>query len=292
MATLKSIRTRIGSVKNTQKITRAMKMVAAAKLRRAQDAVVAARPYATELARVIEQIQQKGTNHPLFASNKTREKKKARYLIFTSNKGLCGGFNSNLLRKIETHLTKTANQFEQIDVNIIGRKGRDYFQSRKKTFHDFYPELADNFPFTKAQEMANQMVQAYLKEECDAYFIVYNQFKSALTQVVTIESFLPFELKKNEGEETEALHQIEPIFEPSKAKILDSLIPKYLASQLYRAHLESQASELGSRMTAMESATKNASEMIRKLNLVYNRARQAAITTELMDIVNGAESMK
>lgn len=288
MASLKEIRKRITSVKNTQKITKAMKMVAAAKLRRAQTAVQQARPYAKGLKDMISDLASRHTNHPLLTPR--GEPKKALFLLYTSNRGLCGGYNSVLLRKVERYLAENTKNLETIDLDVIGRKGRDYYRARQKTLHAVFPELADKFPFAKADELASQMIQGFLDGSYDEYYIVYNEFKSAISQEVKIEKILPI------GLECVATQQdvsgVDYLYEPSQAGVLDYVIPKFVAMQIYRAHLEAYASELGSRMSAMDSATKNARDMISRLTLVYNRARQASITKDLMDIVNGSEAMK
>lgn len=290
MATLKSIRTRITSVKNTQKITKAMKMVAAAKLRRAQMAVESSRPYTENLKAVMDQLVSgvEVEKYPLF---KTKENpKKICMLLFTSNRGLCGGFNSNLLKATERFIASKKDQYEEIDLEIVGKKGRDFYQSRGRDLKEVHIDFADHLPFAEAEQIGQNMLKGYVEGEYDGYFLVYNEFKTALSQIVRIDQLVPF---ASDGEnEVESDNQVESIYEPNKEAILEDLIPKFLATQIYRAHLESQASELGSRMAAMDSATKNASDMISKLTLQYNRLRQAAITTELMDIVNGAESIK
>ncbi len=291
MATLKTIRKRIVSVKNTQKITRAMKMVAAAKLRRAQMAVVAARPFARGLESLISSIAGRDENisHPVLVARP--EVKKTRFLVFTSNRGLCGGFNSNLLRRLERHLASTPGQFEVVELDVIGKKGRDFYKSRNKETHGTFLSYADILPFEEATTLANQVIEGFVAGEFDEFYLAYNQFKSALVQEVTIEKVVPISITADTAS-TEAKNQIDNIYEPGKREVLDGLIPKLVATQIYRAHLESLASELGARMTAMESATKNAKEMISSLTLIYNRVRQAAITRDLMDIVNGAEAIK
>lgn len=291
MATLKTIRKRITSVRNTQKITKAMKMVAAAKLRRAQMAVVASRPFADRLREVLNVVAEREANsgHPLLKS--VENPKKAAFLLFTSNRGLCGGFNSTLLRKLETHLNHVKSRYELIDLSVIGKKGRDFYKVRHRDPKEVFLEYADKFPFAEAQAVADRMMEGFEAGEYDEYYIVYNRFKSALSQEVEFQKILPFTAEKPAvNANTHSTYG--PIFEPGKKEILDYLIPKYVATQIYRAHLESLASELGARMTAMENATKNAKEMIGLLTLEYNRLRQAAITTELMDIVNGAEAIK
>jgi len=298
MATLKSIRKRIASVRNTQKITRAMKMVAAAKLRRAQLAVQSSRPYSKRLKDLVLSVVERDetASHALFEG--VKNPRRVSVLLYTSNRGLCGGFNSNLLRHVETHLKNA--KYEIADLSIIGKKGRDFYLARKRDIKDLFLDYAQEFPFEAAVEMAQKMINGYLAGEYDVYFIAYNQFKSALSQNVQIEKLIPFTIPESfEKEKTkESEGKFEPhsivdfIYEPSKAGVLDQIIPKYVASQLYLAHLESVASELGARMTAMESATSNANDMISGLTLQYNRLRQAAITKELLDIVNGAEAIK
>ncbi|OGQ09004.1 MAG: ATP synthase F1 subunit gamma [Deltaproteobacteria bacterium RIFCSPLOWO2_12_FULL_40_28] len=286
MASLKEIRKRITSVKNTQKITKAMKMVAAAKLRRAQTAVQQARPYARALKNVISDLVSRNTNHPLLTPKV--ELKKALFLLYTSNRGLCGGYNSVLLRKVERYVAEASKNLDTIDLDVIGRKGRDFYRARQKIIHAELPELADKFPFARADELASQMIQGFLDGSYDEYYIVYNEFKSAISQEVKIEKILPigFEFV------TQEVKGVDYLYEPSQSEVLDYVIPKFVAMQIYRAHLEAHASELGSRMSAMDSATKNARDMISRLTLVYNRARQASITKDLMDIVNGSEAMK
>ena len=293
MATLKTIRKRIVSVRNTQKITKAMKMVAAAKLRRAQTAGVSARPYTEGLRQIVETVAAKGDSvHPLLEA--TEKPAKASFLIFTSNRGLCGGFNSNLLRKIETHLQTLSGKYETVDIRVIGKKGRDFYRARRREPSEVLLDFADRFSFSDAEAQAKGMIDGFLAGTFDEIFIVYNQFRSALSQVVAIEKVLPFSVTSKETLSAAggAKNLIDFIYEPGKKEILDLLIPKCIATQLFKAHLESVASELGARMTAMENATNNARDMMGLLTLQYNRVRQAAITRELMDIVNGAEAIK
>lgn len=310
MATLKSIRKRISSVKSTQKITKAMKMVAAAKLRRASQAVVNARPYANYLHQIITSLSSSQDHHPLF--QEASQPTKACFLIYTSNRGLCGGFNSSLLRKVETFLKSLSHHYKQIDIQVIGKKGRDFYQNKKRSLKEVL--LIDSLTFEEAKKLALPMIDGFLQGHYDEYYLVYNRFKSALSQEVTIERLLPIKTYGSTsspcptsehsnptsghpepvegGKNRQTEKRIDYLFEPSKKEVLETIIPKYVATQIYRAHLESTASELGARMTAMGSATTNAGEMISKLTLQYNRLRQAAITKELMDIVNGAEAIK
>lgn len=266
-------------------------MVAAAKLRRAQQAVVGARPYGDGLRDLIQGLLAGDVEHPLFLPQGSE--KKASLLVYTSNRGLCGGFNSNLLRRVSVHLTTVTGSFPEVDLRVIGKKGRDYFKARNVSPKEIFIEYADKLTFADAQKMAGEMIAGFLQGEYGAYQMAYNRFKSALSQDIQIKTLLPITLEKtteSAGITVESGRHY--IYEPSKNAVLDLLIPKYLAIQLYSAHLESVASELGARMAAMENATNNASDMIGRLTLKYNRARQAAITTELMDIVNGAESIK
>jgi len=287
MATLRDIKKRITSVKNTQKITKAMKMVAAAKLRRAQTNVMGSRPYLNKLKEIVLDISSQADEkkgNPLFKARE--EVKKVAVLVFTSNRGLCGGFNSNLLRKADAFLKELKLKGVETELVIIGKKGREFFKARGVEISDTNVDWAEDFPFEDAAKLTEEVAKQYIDGEIDEYYLIYNKFISAITQENTIEKLLPIEL-----EEAEETYGVEYIYEPSKEALLEKFLPKFLATQVYKSHLESLASELGARMAAMDSATKNASEMIGKLTLQYNRARQAAITTELMDIVNGAEAI-
>jgi len=313
MATLKTIRTRIASVKNTQKITKAMKMVSAAKLRRAQTRLINARPYADKmqeiLSRVVRLMEDK--SHPLF--EKREKVKVAQYFILTSDRGLCGGFNGNLLRRIEKVLQeksmggiggrenstpdfKPASGFAsagglEVKVDLVGRRGRDYFRSRHRELDQFLTGFPEDMPFEQTLKMANDFISGYREGKFDELYLVYNYFRSAISQEIRIEKILPFEVSSSkESESFEYLPQ--HLYEPSQAEVLEKLIPRALAIMIRRAFLESTAGEYGARMVAMDNATRNSSDMIFNLTLQMNRLRQAAITKELMDIVNGAESLK
>lgn len=287
MATLRDIKKRIGSVKNTQKITRAMKMVAAAKLRRAQMAVIGSRPYSEKLKEVVMDIVQKSTKgrHALFIPHE--EVKKVKVIIFSSNRGLCGGFNSNLLRRCETFIKDHKGNDVEVQTLVVGKKGKDFLKARSLNIDSFNSEWADELGFDEAVQVTTQAIEQYQAGEFDELYLGYNNFKSAISQEPVIEKLIPLSL-----ENEKPAYGIDYIFEPTKEVLLETLLPKYIAMQVYKAHLESLASELGARMTAMDNATSNASDMIGALSLQYNRARQAAITTELMDIVNGAEAIK
>lgn len=295
MATLKTIRKRIGSVRNTQKITKAMKMVAAAKLRRAQQGVMAVRPYADRLREIITQVGERSFEppHPFFSTEIPSSKRGVIY-VFTSNRGLCGGFNSNLLRRVETFLKGTQTAYDLFDVHVIGKKGRDFFKAKKREVKKVYLDFADKFGMNDAVSLAEDLLKGFQEGAYHEYFIAYNRFKTALSQEIRIDRIIPFEKPavQNESGLFKPLVLVDYLFEPKKSELVNGLVPRHLAAELYRAHRESLAAELGARMTAMENATSNAKEMIRLLTLQYNRLRQAVITKELMDIVNGAEAIK
>ena len=291
MANLKEIRKRITTVKATQKITRAMKMVAGARLNRAQQRITAMRPYAVTTGRVLREVVSAGvgdetaSNHPLLAK---REEKRALYLVVTSDRGLCGSFNSSINKQAEAEWRATEAEGCEVKLALIGRKGRDYFRRRKApVYHTFDGVWEDLGPDT-ARRVARTLLAPFLKGEVDALYLVYNEFKSAMSQNVVIEPLFP--LSQEESEAEDALAQ-DFIFEPDREALLERLVPMYVEISILRALYESMASELGARMTAMDAATKNASEMINDLTLQYNQARQAAITTELLEIISGAEAL-
>ncbi len=290
MPSLRDIRNRIGSVKNTRQITKAMKMVAAAKLRRAQDAITKARPYATMLEEALTRIAARAAaeekpSHPLLVS---RPVKTVEVLLLTSDRGLAGGFNSNIIRRVQRFVTENAEQYEKIHLSTMGRKARDFLRARKIPARKDYAGIFQGLNYGKAEEVARELSDRFLAGEVDAVFLCYNEFKSAITQRVVVRQLLPIQT----GEVADANVGYDFLYEPSREKLLEELVPKHLAIQVWRALLDSAASEHGARMTAMESATKNAEEMIAGLTLQYNRARQAYVTKELMEIVSGAEALK
>ena len=290
MPSLRDIRNRIGSVKNTRQITKAMKMVAAAKLRRAQDAITRARPYAIQLEQALARIAARAAaeetpSHPLLVSRPVRT---AEVVLVTSDRGLAGGFNSNVVRRVQRFMTENADRYERVLLSTMGRKGRDLMRARKQTIRKDYAGIHQHISYGKADEIAQEMSERFLAGEVDAVFLCYNEFKSAITQTVVIRQLLPIVTAEVEDAGT----GYDFIYEPSRQKLLEELVPKHLAIQVWRALLDSAASEHGARMTAMESATKNAEEMIAALTLQYNRARQAYVTKELMEIVSGAEALK
>ncbi|HBG05377.1 MAG TPA: ATP synthase F1 subunit gamma [Geobacter sp.] len=286
MANLKSIKKRIVSVKNTRQITAAMKMVSAAKLRRAQENVVAARPYAGKLAEVLERLaqSQEADASPLMVK---RDTGRALLLVVTSDRGLCGGFNANLSKAAERFIKERSGEFKELSLMTIGRKGYEFLRNRH-TVRKHHGNIFSTLSYQTAALIAAEVIEGYLAEEYDEVYVIYNAFKSVMTQDITLEQLLPVTPKAGATEEATTQY----IYEPSKAALLDELLPKHIEVQVFKSLLESLASEHGARMTAMDSASKNATEMIGKLTLIYNRARQAAITTELMEIISGSESIK
>jgi len=287
---LRDIRTRIGSVKNTRQITKAMKMVSAAKLRRAQEAITRARPYAVLLEQALGRVASRAAaeekpSHPLLAA---RPVKKVEIVLLTSDRGLAGAFNSNVIRRSQRFLTETSEQYESAEVSILGRKARDFFRVRKMPVRKDYGGVHQMASYDKAADLAQQLSERFLSGEVDAVFLCYNEFKSAITQTVVVKQLLPI---VTPGEASGA-QGYDFLYEPSRDALLQELVPKHLAIQVWRALLDSAASEHGARMTAMESATSNVEDMIAGLTLQYNRARQAYVTKELMEIVSGAEALK
>ncbi len=288
MANLKDIRKRIGSVKSTQKITRAMKLVAGARLRKAQENIEALRPYAIKTHEVLSGVSARvGSDedvHPLLAR---REPKNVMLIVLTSDRGLAGAFNSNISKAAYNRWKELEAAGSNVSFGIIGRKGRDYFTRRDATIrHDFLGVFED-LTMDKAGEIGRFIVNDYTKLELDACYLVYNEFKSAISQEVVVEPLLPITPLELADDQLGDF-----IYEPSQVALLDRLLPMYVEVEIYRALLESVASEHGARMTAMDAATNNASDMIDRLTLQYNRARQAAITKELMEIIGGAEALK
>jgi F-type H+-transporting ATPase subunit gamma len=286
MASLKSIKKRIVSVKNTRQITKAMKMVSAAKLRRAQENVVAARPYAGKLAEVLTRLaaSQDGDTSPLLQA---RPVKKSLLLVVTSDRGLCGGFNANICKAAERFVVERGSDAGELVVMTVGRKGYEFLKNRRTIWKN-YTGIFSSLNYQTAALLSREVVEGYLAEEYDEVFILFNSFRSVMSQDITLSKLLPIVPEASENEE----YVPEYIYEPSKGALLEELLPKHIEVQVFKALLESVASEHGARMTAMDSASKNANEMIGKLTLQYNRARQAAITTELMEIISGSESIK
>jgi F-type H+-transporting ATPase subunit gamma len=288
MATLKAIRKRISSVRNTQQITKAMKMVSAAKLRRAQEAAVEARPYAEKMAELLKNVSSRVSSeaHPLLRS---REEKKIHLVLFTSDRGLCGGYNANLIRAAEAFVRQHAAG-KEVELTLVGRKGADYFRRRRANITERYTDILYKLPEELAAAIAQKLIGRFIHGEADAVYILYSRFRSALSQVPTLEKLLPVAL--GDGVESSAQQQTEYLYEPGVQQLLASLLPRITDVAVQRALLEATASEHGARMTAMDSASSNAAKMIGSLTLQMNRARQASITRELMEIVGTAEALK
>ena len=287
MATLRDIRRRIRSVQSTQKITRAMKLVAAAKLRRAQERIVAARPYADKMSALLGSLVSRvgGESHPLLAQ---RAGGRRRLVIITADKGLCGAFNSNILRASLAFL-REAGGGADVTLVVVGKKARDFYRRRPWTVKSEMLGFFDRLAYSHAQELAGELMRSYLDEEVDEVQLMYNEFRSVAVQRVKREQLLPLEAAAAAGAEEAGTDYI---YEPSPEAILASLLPRHVTTQVYRALMESVAGEYGARMTAMEAATKNAKEMIDVLTIQYNKARQERITKELLDIVGGAEALR
>lgn len=290
MPSLRDIRSRIVSVKSTRQITKAMKMVAAAKLRRAQDAILKTRPYAQLLDRTLTKVAARAaaegaTSHPLLAP---REQKTAEVIVITSDRGLAGGFNSNIARRVQRFLTEDGERFQKTTLTTIGRKGRDFFRARHVEIRKDFTGIHSGLDYAKADAIAREYTERYLAGEVDAVFLAYNEFKSAISQKPVVFQLLPIDT--GTADES-AVASIDFKYEPSREALLAEILPRHVSMQVWRALLESAASEHGARMSAMESATKNAEEMIAALTLQYNRARQAYVTKELSEIVSGAEAL-
>lgn len=291
MATLREIRGRIVGVKKTQKITKAMKMVAAAKLRRAQRNVVQARPYAGKIRELLAHL----SANPASRENPLMQERPigaVAMVIVTSDRGFCGAFNTNLIKAAERHINANYASLKEsgkLHLVCVGKKGFDYFSKRGYTITGKYIGLFSNLEFGSAQAVVRDVLNRYTKGEYDQVDLVYNEFKSVTTQKNTIDRFLPIPKDAFDGE---TKTPTDYIYEPSDLEIVNALVPKHLNFQLWRALLESNAAEEGARMAAMENATTNANELISSLQLSYNKARQAAITSELLEIVGGAEALQ
>lgn len=291
MANLKEVRTRIQSVKSTQQITKAMKMVAASKLRRTQDAILQMRPYVEKLSGILENTiaSLEGSHQSEYSV--AREVEKTLVVVITSDRGLCGAFNTNAI-KSALSLIEEKYQQQETSNNLwilpIGKKAFEYFSKRNYQVIDNFYEIFSDLTFEKAKEAAEYAMLGFINEEFDTVELVYNEFKNVATQVLRTEQFLPI-VKEASDEKVDS--STDYIFEPSVEFIVKELIPRTLKVQLYKAILESNASEHGARMTAMDQATENAGDLLKELRLVYNRSRQAAITTEILEIVGGAEAL-
>ncbi len=285
MATLREIRRRINSIKSTQQITRAMKMVAAAKLRKAQESILAARPYARKIDEIIRHLitQLEDTPIPLL---QVRPPQRLTLVVVTGDRGLCGSFNSNIIKKVLHQIQ--LHKDKEISLICIGKKGYDFFRKHNYHIENKYIQVFGGLDYNLAQQITDYIVQQYISQKTDRVEVIYNEFKNAVQQFVVVEKYLPLTAEEFEGE----LKNVSYIYEPDKLSLLNSLLPKHLNLQTWRILLESNAAEQGARMTAMENATDNAGELIEELTLYYNKTRQATITKEISEIVGGAEALK
>jgi F-type H+-transporting ATPase subunit gamma len=307
MASLRDIRKRIRSVKNTRQITKAMKMMSAAKLRKAQDAIIAARPYAQMLDQIISDLAARSGDqevaHPLLV---TRPVRRAEVVLLTSDRGLAGGFNSNVIRRASRFLYENG-ALERIQFSTVGRKGHDFFRNRRQAIRKDFGYLYQQLNYLSAKAVAEELTASFLNGEVDAVYVIYNEFVSAISQKVVLSQMLPLQTFGTGAEPaatpgtlttpgtpaaTAGMSMVDFKYEPGRQEVLDRLVPQAVSIKLYRALLESVASEHSARMSAMENATNNATDMIASLSLNYNRTRQAVITKELMEIVSGAEALK
>jgi F-type H+-transporting ATPase subunit gamma len=299
MPSIKDLKKRIGTVKNTQQTTRAMKMVSAAKLRRAQEAITANRPYAAQLRSVLARVAQEpgaSAEHPLIRSEAAAPaegRKRVLLLVVSSDRGLCGGFNGNIFRGTQRWVRQNAGAMD-VTLAFVGRKGFEYFRSKKEyTQGQYFSEISGKVSFAQARKLSDALIQEFLGGSFDEVHVIYNEFRNAVSQRVVVEQFLPLDMGTaaatgaTTGEPAGLL-----IVKPDTGAVFARLVEKSFSTQIFRVLLDSQASEHGARMSAMENATKNAGEMIRKLTLQFNKQRQASITKELLEIISGSESQK
>ncbi len=292
MATLRDIKRRIIGVRNTQQITKAMKMVAAARLRRAQDNILNARPYSRRLSEVLSHLIniEKNIHNPFLQE---RDINNLAIVVFTSDRGLCGSFNINIIRTTEELIHRDFEELYnsgKIYLYCVGKKGFEYFSRRNYKISESYLGIFSHLKFEFASGIVKELTHKYLKGEIDKVLLIYNEFRSIIQQKTVIEQFLP--IKSFVKEEFDEKKITEFIYEPDKSSIIDFLLPKHLNAQMWKTLLESYAAELGARMTAMDMATENAKELIRMLQLTYNKVRQATITKEIIEIVTGANALK
>ncbi|NNK10276.1 MAG: ATP synthase F1 subunit gamma [Flavobacteriaceae bacterium] len=284
MANLKEIRNRIASVSSTMQITSAMKMVSAAKLKKAQDAITAMRPYANKLTELLQNLSGSLDADTGSVYSEERPVKKVLLVAITSNRGLCGAFNSNIVKESISLMSNTFNE-QEVHFMTVGKKGTDLLKKKNKVIAD-HSKVYDDLTFDNVAQIAEELMAYYVDGSYDKIVLIYNKFKNAATQILMTEQFLPIVAEKSESK-----NSVDYIFEPEKEKIVMELIPKSLKTQLFKAVRDSFASEHGARMTAMHKATDNASELRDQLKLTYNKARQAAITNEILEIVGGAEAL-
>ncbi len=286
MANLRELRKRIASVKNTQKITNAMKMVSAAKLRRAEEAIKSARPFSDKMRDVLMSLAER-VNPGAHALLNVRPPRKALLILVTADRGLCGAFNANLNRRAEAFIKEMSQKGVQVDLLNIGRKGNDYFRRRKVSIVEAFVNVMNNVTYELAGRVVSVAVEKFTAAEYEEVYILFNSFRSAVRQVLTFRKLLPVT-----PEEEGWTRRSEYLYEPSEEALLESILPRYVQVQVFTGMLDSVAAEHGARMSAMEAATSNADDMIYRLTLKLNRLRQESITTELMEIVGGAEALK
>jgi F-type H+-transporting ATPase subunit gamma len=291
MATLRDIRKRLKAIQSTKKITSAMKMVAAAKMRKVQDRMLNFRPYASRMGTVLTDLAKVAEReiHPLLA---LRMRKNVEVIVITSDKGLCGAFNTNILRAANNYINGLKTENVGFSLSIVGRKARDFFKRRNIPMRNAWTGLSGRISYENAQEIAANLIEGYTSEAFDEVVVIYNEFKSMISQKVTVMKLLPVGVIEGEEGKEESSMKADYLYEPSRAAIFERLLPKYIEIQVYRALLESSAAEEAARMAAMENATKSCSELITKITLLANKVRQASITGELMDIVGGVEALK
>jgi F-type H+-transporting ATPase subunit gamma len=291
MATLRDIRKKIKAIQSTKKITKAMKMVAAAKLRKVQDRMLNFRPYATSMQTVLSNLARVAERelHPIFA---VRPRKTVEVLVMTSDRGLCGAFNANILRNATQYIDSLKREGFELSFSSVGRKARDYFRRRNLTTRKSWVGLSGRITYANAQEIATDIIENYTNETIDEVVLIYNEFKSLATQKLSIVKLLPIVELETEGAAEHAQLPGDFLYEPSAEILYGRLLPKYIEIQIYRALLESSAAEEAARMSAMENASKNCDDLITKTTLIANKLRQAGITKDLMDIVGGVEALK
>jgi F-type H+-transporting ATPase subunit gamma len=305
MANVRDLRTRIRSVRSTQQITRAMYLVSASKMRKSQERIIAVRPYARKMLEVLSSLaaRAEASKHPLLAR---RPEERAIVVVMTSDKGLCGAFNTNILARARAFLdelrTRTGNPVKEIKVDVIGRKARDWFKRRSYAVRRTEVDIFKSISVQNAVDLGRDLVKVFTDGEVDSVYLVYNEFKSVIQQRPIVETLLPIPLSIFEetaaamlaaaGLPGDSMQPRDYIYEPNDLTLFDGLLPRHIGTQIYRALLESAAAEQGARMTAMDNATRNATEMIDSLTLKMNKIRQASITKEILEVVSGAEALK
>ncbi len=285
MANTRELRRRIKSVTKTKQLTRAMKMVSAAKLRRAQENILSARPYARRMKQVLASVASRAgaDAHPLLA---VPDGNKSELVVVTADKGLCGGFNTNMIKRATRFLEEHTSEGNELTVHCIGKKGRDYFRKRQYSVRQEYVDVFRNVNYDLAAGIARELMDRFIEKDLDAIYVVYNEFKSAIAQTVVVERLLPLERSEVEGMGASQDY----LYEPAAAELFAKLLPRHVEIQVFRILLESSAAEHGARMAAMDAATSNAEEMIDNLTLYLNRVRQAGITREIIEVISGASA--